>query len=110
MGDIYVRFAEAALPLVEQKLAEFEVFTYEEVGHLPEVDGQDTEIAGIASTITVFRQDNAYGLHGKILIVVLAARPTMFGMGEQHVERGLVFSPHEPTRPATKEELRNSGG
>lgn len=110
MRDSAVRFAEAARPLVEHKLMELAQLSYDEARQLPEVAGDDLRVAGMKASLTVFRQDDAYQLRGKTLVVVLAARPTMLGMGAQHVERGLVFSRSEPTREATETELRNSGG
>ncbi len=110
MRDSAVRFAEAAEPLVDHRLTDLARLTYEEARQLPEIDGADLIIGGMKASLTVFRQDDAYLLSGRTLVVVLAARPTMFGMGAQHVERGLVFSPSEPTREATDTELQNSGG
>lgn len=67
-------------------------------------------VAGFESSITTFRYNDAYQLDGNILIVVQAARPTMFGLAEQHIELGLVFSSTKPVRDATDTELQNSGG
>ena len=110
MRDSATGFAQAARPLVERRLMELAQLSYDEARRLPEVAGDDMSVAGMKASLTVFRQDNAYQLSGKILVVVQAARSSMLGMGAQHVERGLVFSQSEPTREATEAELRNSGG
>ena len=97
-------------PLVEQKLAGLARLSYDQARQLPEVEGSDVDFSGVKASLTVFRQDDAYDLAGKILVLVVAARPTLMGIATQHVERGLVFSPSEPTREATQSEIRNSGG
>lgn len=103
-------FAKAARPVVRQRLSELSNLSYEEVAKLPEVSATDVVIAGMKASLSVFRQDNVYQLEGKTLVVILAARPTMFGMCQQHIEQGLVFSQKEPAREATELELQNSGG
>ncbi len=108
--NISVDFAEAALPLVQGRVEMLRTLGYKEACALPEVEGSDLLIEGMNASLTVFRHSDAYQLEDKTLVVVLAARPTMFGMGAQHVERGLVFAPDGSVRDATDLELQNSGG
>jgi len=99
-----------ATRFVETKIHGLRQLSYAEASLLPEVDGADVVIAGQKASITTFRQTDAYQLGDKILVVVLAANPSFFGMTAFHIERGLVFSPTEPVRTATELELQNSGG
>lgn len=99
-----------ATDLVEKKIHGLRQLSYEQACLLPEVDGADVLIANQKASITTFRQTDVYQLEGKTLVVVLAAKPSFFGMTAFHIERGLVFSPAEPLRTATELELQNSGG
>ncbi len=110
MRDRSAEFALAALPIVQSRIEQFRTLDAQAAAALPEADSLQMEIGGFESSITVFRYNGAYQLNGKVLVVVLAARPTMFGLAEQHIELGLVFSPTEPVRDATVTELQNSGG
>ncbi len=110
MRNVSLTFSEAALPLVQRRVDELRILGYTEACALPEAEGSDLLIEGLKASLTVFRYCNAYRLEEKTLVVVLAGRPTMFGMGAQHVERGLVFSRDGTVRDATDLELQNSGG
>lgn len=110
MGDRSSSFAQAALSIVQERIQQLRSLDFETAVELPEVDSVHTVIAGYESDVTTFRYNDAYQLSGKTLVVVSAARPTMLGMAEQHIELGLVYSPSEPVRDATETELQNSGG
>lgn len=105
-----VEFALAALPIVRSRIDQLRTLDVQTAAALPEVESLALDIAGHKSSITVFRYNDAHQLEGKVLVVVLAARPTMFGLAQQHVELGLVFSTSEAVRDATITELQNSGG
>lgn len=110
MRNRSAEFAQAALPMIHSRIEKLRTLDAQAAAALPEVGGVRMVIAGFESSITVFRYNDAYQLNGKTLVVVLAARPTMFGLPSQHIELGLVFSPTEPVRDATEKELQNSGG
>jgi hypothetical protein len=103
-------FKVAASGLVEERIERLREMSFAEACALPEVAGEDVLIGGFKASVTTFRYADAIGLAGKVLVVVLAARPLAFGMAAQHVERGLVFAPSEPVREASVTELQNSGG
>jgi hypothetical protein len=110
MRSVSLAFSEAALPIVQRRVDDLRMLGYKEAFALPEAEGSDLLIGGMKASFTVFRYSNAWQLEEKILVVVLAARSTMFGMGAQHVERGLVFARGSGVRDATDLELQNSGG
>lgn len=103
-------YIAGATSLVEAKIQALQNLSYEEASSLPEVEDADVVLAGNKASITTFRYADAYQLEGKTLIVVLAAKPSFFGMCSFHIERGLIFSPIESPRSATELELQNSGG
>ena len=96
--------------MVEEQIHQLQKLNFEQACALPKINGLDLVIAETKASITTFQYSDAYQLEGKILVVVLAARPRFFGMTSFHIERGLVFSRDEPTRTATERELENSGG
>jgi hypothetical protein len=58
-------------------------------------------IADHLANITVFRYcADAPG--GKILVVVQAAKPELFGAAARHIERGLIFLPDDSVRDVTE--------
>ncbi len=99
-----------AASVIKDRLEHLRGLTYAQARTLPEVDGEEITIAGITTSVTVFRQDSPNQLEGRTLVTVLVARERWFGMTANHIERGLVFSPDEPTREASELELQNSGG
>jgi len=103
-------YEEAATRLVVERLDALRSLTFEEAAALPPADGTDFTVGGQPASLTTFRYTDAYGLEGKVLVVVLAARPVVRGLGAHHIEQGLVFSPESGVRSATEAELRNSGG
>jgi len=103
-------YIEAATRLVEARVKALSDLSFSQAAALPETDSAKFVIEGMASSITTFRYSDAYAIEGRVLVVVLAARPTLLGIAAQHIERGLVFSPYEAVRPATQLELQNSGG
>jgi hypothetical protein len=110
MSSADPHYVAEATRLVEARIQELQRLKYLEASALPEADGIDIVITGKKASITTFRQDNAYQLEGKTLLVVLVAKPGFLGMSSFHIERGLVFSPHEEAREATALEIQNSGG
>ena len=80
-----------ATALLEAKVQGLRRLTYAQACELPEAQGADALIADTKASITTHRHTDAYQLAGKTLIVVLAAKPSLFGMTAFHIERGLVF-------------------
>ena len=101
--------AEAA-NIVGRRIEALRQMTFAQAGVLPETNGEDVTIAGSKASVAVFRQNSPYQLEGKILVTVLVAKETWFGMFAHHIERGLVFSSDQEVREATEIELQNSGG
>jgi hypothetical protein len=83
--------------------------SYADALALPEADSRDIVIQGREVLLTVFRQADV-PLPGKLLVTVQVSRHTMGGMSTSLRERGLVFSAASPPRPATAQEMRDSGG
>lgn len=96
--------------IVGRRIEVLRQLTFAQAAALPETNGEDVVIAGSKASVTVFRQSSPYQLEGKILVTVLVARETWFGMSAHHTERGLVFSSEQEVREATEIELQNSGG
>jgi hypothetical protein len=84
--------------------------TYEDVLALPEADSRDIVILGKEVLLTIFRQSDVPALEGQVLVTVQVSRHTLGGMSTSLRERGLVFSAGNPPRPATEQEMRDSGG
>ena len=103
-------FEASAVELIESRLATIRNLTFAEAAVLPETQAEKIRVDGVDAHITIFRQVSPYQLEGRVLVVVQFARPRLLGMMSEHIERGLVFSPNEPTRGATELELQNSGG
>jgi hypothetical protein len=103
-------YVEAATRMVVERLDTLRGLTFEQEAALPPSDGADFTVAGQAMTVTTFRYTDPDELQGKVLVVVLAAKPVLLGIGAHHIEHGLLFSPDENVRSATEAELRNSGG
>jgi hypothetical protein len=82
--------------------------TFEQASALLSAEGADITIAGSPASLTTFRYIDAYELGGKVLVVVLAAKPVRWGIGAGHIEQGLVFSSDNSVRAATEIELQNS--
>ena len=104
------KYKEEAGRIIEGRIEDLRIKSFEEASALPEADSEDCLVAGEKVTITVFRQNSPYQLEGKILVTVLVAKPELFGMATSHIERGLVFSPNEQAREAKEHELQNTGG
>ncbi|XVJ69693.1 MAG: hypothetical protein HEQ39_08580 [Rhizobacter sp.] len=104
------KYMAEATRMVEEQIRRLQKLNFEQACTLPKIDGLDLVIAETKTSITTLQYSDAYQLEGKILVVVLAATPSFFGMTAFHTERGLFFSTDEPTRSATEVELENSGG
>ncbi len=96
--------------MVVERIDALKALAFEQAASLPEAQGADFTIEGKQASVTTFRYTNAFGLDGKVLVVVLAARPSLLGMGSHHIEQGLVFSEDGHVRSASDVELQNSGG
>lgn len=105
-----VAFNSEAYRIIIERLAILRRLNFAEAAELPTTSSKDVLVAGDKANITVFRQDGPYQLDGKVLLVVMVAKPVWFGTGSHQVERGLVFSPDQPVREATDLELLYSGG
>lgn len=103
-------FQHAVAELLASRLAWLRELTYREARALPATAEEAVVLEGATTSVTVFRQDDAYALAGRTLVTVQVARPALLGLASFHTERGLVFSPNEPPREATDLELQNSGG
>jgi hypothetical protein len=103
-------FDSEARKLVDAEIARLQSLSFAAARELPESDGRDIRIGDQPASLTVFRYVSPFELEGRVLVVVLAALPRLFGMAARHVERGLVFLQELPPREATQTELENSGG
>jgi hypothetical protein len=103
-------FQRAVAELLASRLARLRKLTYQEARALPATAEEAVVLDGATSSVTVFRQNDAYALVGRTLVTVQVARQALVGLASFHTELGLVFSPNESPRDATELELQNSGG
>ena len=78
--------------------------SFKEVAALPETIEENVLLHGKQCGLTTYVQKLG---SGDLLVTVQFASPILFGLGSQHRERGLVFSPSNRVREATSQELHD---
>jgi hypothetical protein len=102
-------FADSASQVVRAKLERLRSeLSFEQALALAEADCQDIVVERKEVQLTIFRQASLPFLEGGVLVTVQLARHGLGGIPHFKHEQGLVFSPNEPARAATEEELARS--
>jgi hypothetical protein len=97
-------FDDEAKRLLDSRLDDLRGLSYAEAVALPEATGNDIDICGARTAVTIFRQAMPTE-PGAVLVTVQVARRRILATYGPVFERGLVFSPAAAAREATDAEL-----
>lgn len=105
------KFREEALVMVQKHLDELRsTLSYQDALSLPAVACQDIVVAGKEALLTIYRQADLPFLAGQVLVTAQIARHALGGVTSFQIEKALVFSPQDPPRAASDQELADSRG
>ena len=96
--------------LIDRRIERLRALSWEEASQLPASVEEQVAVGGTPCALTTFRQAGVLKGRPSLLVTVQLARPRCFGAMGDHLEKGLVFAPGSPPRPATPAELRECSG